>query len=75
MILSCEFLSGMMITIDCIITIKEKAKLKANIINADQVDFTKDGTKSVKESGITFIDGKPSTNIAKSVEVTVQAVI
>jgi len=88
-----------------------KAKLKANIINVDEVDFTKDGTysadvegeltikdvtKSVKESGtirvegnviklqsifnitladygITFMDGKPSTNIAKSVEVTVQA--
>ena len=88
-----------------------KAKLKANIINIDEVNFTKDGTystevegeltlkdvtKSVKESGtirvegnvielqsifnitladygITFIDGKPSTNIAKSVEVTVKA--
>ena len=88
-----------------------KAKLKANIMNVDEVDFTKDGTysadvegeltikdvtKSVKESGtikvegnvielksvfnitladygITFIDGKPSTNIADSVEVTVQA--
>jgi len=88
-----------------------KAKLKANIINIDQVDFTKDGTysadvegeltireltKSVEESGtirvngnvielqsifnitltdydITFINNKPSTNIAKSVEVTVQA--
>ena len=88
-----------------------KAKLKANIINIDQVDFTKDGTysvdvegeltikdvtKSVKENGtltvngnaielqskfeitladygISFIKGKPSTNIAKTVEVTVQA--
>ena len=88
-----------------------KAKLKANIINIDQIDFTKDGTysadvegeltlkdvtKPVKENGtlkvngnvvelhskfnitladygISFIDGKPSTNIAKSVEVTVKA--
>ncbi len=88
-----------------------KAKLKVNIINIDQVDFTKDGTysadvegeltikdvtKSVKEIGtlrvnagvielqskfkitladygIYFVDGKPSTNVAKSVEVTVQA--
>ena len=88
-----------------------KAKLKAIVVNVDQVDFSKNGTysaivegeltikdvtKSVKENGtisvngnvielqgkfeitladygISFIDGKPSTNIAKSVEVTVKA--
>lgn len=88
-----------------------KAKLKATILNEDQVDFSKDGTysstvegeltikdvtKSVKENGtisvkgdvieleskfnitladygISFSEGKPSTNIAKSVEVTVRA--
>ncbi len=88
-----------------------KAKLKAKITNADQVDFSKDGTysaivegdltlkgvtKPVKEQGtvtvkgtvvqvqskinitladygISFVEGKPSTNIAKTVEVTVHA--
>ena len=88
-----------------------KAKLKATIINFEQVDFSKDGsysanvdgdltikgvTKPVKEKGtvtvkgnqvevnstfditladygILFAKGKPSSNIAKKVEITVQA--
>jgi len=88
-----------------------KAKLKATIININQVDFSKDGTyaanvegeltikgvtrhieekgsvtvkgslvevKSIfkvtlPDYGITFLKGKPSTNVAKTVEITVQA--
>jgi polyisoprenoid-binding protein YceI len=88
-----------------------KAKLKANMINLDQVNFSEDGsysadvegeltikgvTRPIKEKGtvsvkgnvvkinstfnvsladyeITFAKGKPSSNIAKKVEITVQA--
>jgi polyisoprenoid-binding protein YceI len=86
-----------------------KAKLKAKIINIDEVDFNKDGvynaiiegemtmkgvTKKVKEKGavtvkgdkvivkskfnitlanygVEFLKGKPSSNIAKTLEITV----
>ncbi len=88
-----------------------KAKLKAKIVNLDQVNFSEDGsysanvegeltikdvTRPIKEKGtitvkgdqialhsqfnitladykITFAKGKPSSNIAKKLEITVQA--
>ncbi len=88
-----------------------KAKLKAQITNLNQIDFSKDGTysanvegeltikdvtKPIKEKGtitvkgktvevqskiyvtladfgISFVKGKPSSNIAKILEVTVHA--
>ncbi len=88
-----------------------KAKLKANMITLDQINFSEDGsysadvegeltikgvTRPIKEKGtltvkgnmvkinstfnvsladyeITFAKGKPSSNIAKKVEITVQA--
>ncbi|RUT79402.1 YceI family protein [Ancylomarina longa] len=88
-----------------------KAKLKAQITNLNEIDFTKDGiypamvegdltikgvSQKIKEKGtvtvkgnqvtvdskfnltlvdygISFVKGKPSTNVAKTVEVTVKA--
>jgi len=88
-----------------------KAKLKATILNLDQVNFSEDGsysadvegeltikdvTKPIREKGtitvkgnqialnsifnitladfqITFAKGKPSSNIAKKLEITVEA--